>query len=240
MSSASTATSSASSVPCASSSNCQSSLSSSSSSSSLQVDSKSLKFLADAKQEELSLYQPRARAGKTRARCWQDFRLSRKVKGKALCIRCNLWFTYCRSTSSLNSHFDKHHQQAASAQSQPSKSQTKSKPLLSNQTTLSSFLNKSQSNRRSVADHDRALVQFLTFDMRSVFGVRCHHFFFDCLKFVARFCVDCNLRPLNLVEGEGFKLFVSDLCPSYVPPSVKTLRKYIDLFYNEVFNQVNI
>ena len=44
-----------------------------------------------------------------------------------------------------------------------------------------------------------------------------------------------DLRPVNIVENEGFRYFIAALDPLFTLPSRKTLReKWIPLVYNEV------
>ena len=42
-----------------------------------------------------------------------------------------------------------------------------------------------------------------------------------------------DLKPLSLVEGNGFKHFVHALNPQYRVPCRKTVSKYLDVIYEE-------
>lgn len=39
-------------------------------------------------------------------------------------------------------------------------------------------------------------------------------------------------RPANLVEGEGFKAFIAEVCPEYEVPTAQTITNYMDRMYD--------
>lgn len=54
-----------------------------------------------------------------------------------------------------------------------------------------------------------------------------------CTQKLAQMCAR-DLRPMSIVEGDGFKEFCNELNPSYSVPSKQTISKYVTISYDQM------
>lgn len=54
-----------------------------------------------------------------------------------------------------------------------------------------------------------------------------------CTQKLAQMC-ERDLRPMSIVEGDGFKEFCNELNPSYSVPSKQTISKYVTISYDQM------